>query len=142
MIQLIKKLKAYRQIRKLYHSSNFGRNQGWIVELNGKVVAKFFYVHVDYPSYFTYKLKVIDKSLEEKMMTTEFWDNYDLKYLSKALNVYATTDPIVNPSNSHGEKYVNGRYLYCSLPKFSSFQNVENALNLMRQCENSNYKKS
>jgi hypothetical protein len=109
---IINLLKYYKR-RKALKKSNFGRSEGWVVELNGRNIAEFINPIEHDQLRFIYNLSILDKSMEEELMSSNFWDRNDLKFFSKALNEYSNSIPIVNPKINKGKRIVRVRYLFC-----------------------------
>jgi hypothetical protein len=113
---MIINLFKYYKRRKALKKSNFGRSEGWIVELNGKKIAEFInplaYDHFA----FVYELIVLDESLEKEMENYEFWDTTALRFISKAVNEYYDGPKLnIRPYEDTEGKYITVKYL-CLVP--------------------------
>jgi hypothetical protein len=112
---MFKFYKNYKR-RQTLKKSNFGRNEGWIVELNGKKIAEFINPRAYDHFAFVYELIVLDESLKKEMENYKFWNTTALRFMSKAVNEYYD-GPILNvrPYEDTEEKYITVKYL-CLVP--------------------------
>lgn len=107
-----------QESKKRLIDTNLGRSEGWIVELNNKPIAEFLNPENVDQSMYNYDLVILDKSLSTKLITQQFWIDYDsqLRFYSKALNEYSNSSPIIIPqirdNKGKTEYYIWLRYLY------------------------------
>ena len=76
---------GYEELKK----SDYGRNYGWWVELDGKVLGELINVKWEEMFWDSYELWPIDKGDEAKLFDTELWDNNRFKFRNKKFNRYA-----------------------------------------------------
>ncbi|MEZ4954773.1 MAG: hypothetical protein R2825_14495 [Saprospiraceae bacterium] len=98
---------------KREQDSNFGRKDGWIIELNSKKIAELIDPIFEDMFWYSYEVKIIDSFYHKDLFTTEFWENDELKFLSVSLNEYCKNTPIINIiENDNHNKRVIVRGLY------------------------------
>lgn len=99
-------------------STDFGRKNGWNVELNDQVIAKLKNpVFVDM-FWYSYDLEIVEAAMSGQLADKFFWDRDGLRFYSLSLDRYFENDVIIQvESGEDGRLTVLFRNLYIeSLP--------------------------
>jgi len=105
--------KAFKR-RKRVKASNYGRKEGWYIELEGGRIGEIINPERIAEFWHQYELILFDKSLSDAVENYEFWDNPSLMYFSKSLEEYCKHSSIIvydNELSTPEKKVVKARLL-------------------------------
>lgn len=82
--------------RKKLEQSDYGRVEGWEVELDSVKIARLVRPTNEDMFWYSYELDLINPLFKEEIYKAFFWEKGHLTFFSKALNEYCNNKPIVN----------------------------------------------
>lgn len=77
------------------HDSDFGRKDGWYVELNSIRIAELINPNHHEMFWVYYDLIILDSDLTCEIQNEDFWLNDSLRFFSKSLEEYANMKPLI-----------------------------------------------
>ena len=81
--------------RKRIKASNYGRKEGWYIELEGRRIGEIINPERVAEFWHQYELILFDQSLSNTIENYKFWDNPSLRYFSKSLEEYCPHPSII-----------------------------------------------
>jgi hypothetical protein len=110
---------SYLQRLRIWET-NFGRDDGWLVERNGQPIAILTQPRYEEMFWESYRLDVVakDSDLRQLMETQEFWKTAtDLTFRSRKFGTVATSAfPSLTPLSEHGRLTMRGLHLFIGNP--------------------------
>lgn len=82
--------------RKKLEQSDYGREEGWIIEVDAVKIAALIKPIYEDMFWYSYELVLINTLFKCEIYEALFWERSDLFFFSKALNEYCYNKPIVN----------------------------------------------
>lgn len=114
MLNLINKLIQKRKRNKQLKETDYGRNKGWNIEIDGIKVGELINPKVRGQLRYEYELVLCKSNFIVEIRNNTFWERNDLMFFSKSMKEYAKYNPIVhtNVKNDNSINTVRVRYLY------------------------------
>lgn len=85
----ISKYRKIKDLNKELKDSNYGREYGWWIELNGKVLGELVKVKQEDMFWDSYEIKSIKPEHVKQLFDSDLWDNHKFIFRNKKFNKYA-----------------------------------------------------